>query len=530
MKRRDFLKTVGLSGLGVWGACVWPSIPEAHAQRTRLSVFLDERLGKINRNIYGQFTEHLGGCVYDAMWVSPDSRVPNINGLRKDTIQALKDIRTPIIRWPGGCFADLYHWCDGVGPREKRPKRWNWGGVGESNAFGTDEFLEYCRLCGAQPYLCLNVGSGTVKEAAEWMEYCNGKLPTEITESRAVNAHAEPYSVRYWAVGNEVYGCGGKFDAEDYARQYAHYVNFLSPLGQDDPVEFIACGNTQGEWNQKFLEALLKLPYGKIGDVQGLSIHHYFQRGPGVNFTDADYYDLLADVSTLESYIQKTISLIDHYTQGGPHIGIVLDEWGMWHADTGTGAMVLRQSNTLRDAVLAAVVLNSLNQFGTAVSMANIAQTFNVLQSMAFTRGPEFVLTPTYYTFDLYQPHMDAMGLKVEIDGPTFKSEAQGMEVTRNYLSASASLKESEQKLCLTLVNQHLTDPLEVEIELHGTGSGGMRGALLRELTSPSVHDENTVDKPTVISRPVEKRVSVKMAKFVLVIPAHSVQALRLEL
>jgi alpha-N-arabinofuranosidase len=500
-------------------------------QRTRLSVFPDEHLGRISRNVYGQFTEHLGGCIYDAMWVGPDSRIPNINGLRKDTIQALKDIHTPVIRWPGGCFADIYHWRDGVGPRDKRPKRWNrWWGIGESNAFGTDEFLEYCRLCGAQPYLCLDVGSGTVREAAEWMEYCNGKRPTEMTELRAANGHTEPYSVRYWGVGNEVSGCGGKYDAEDYARQYAHYVNFLSSLGQDDPVEFVASGDTHGDWNQKLFEALSKLPGARISDVQNLSIHHYFQRGSGVKFTEADYYGVLADVSTLESFIQKAISLIDHHTHGGQRIGIALDEWGIWHPGGQTGPTALRQSNTLRDAVLAAVVLNSLNQFGAAIAMANIAQTFNVLQSMAFTGGPALVLTPTYYTFDLYQPHMDAMGLKVEIDGPAFKSEVQGVGVMRKYLSASASLKESEQKVCLTLVNQHLTDPLEVEIELHGTGSGGIRGAVLRELTSPSVHDENTVDKPTVITRPVEKGVSVKTARFVHVIPAHTVQALRLEL
>lgn len=554
MNRRRFLHNSSLAALGALAmkAGGHPSLampaPSPESKRARLDVIWGDRVGKINRNVYGHFAEHLGGCIYDAMWVGEGSAIPNYNGLRKDTIEALKRIKAPILRWPGGCFADQYHWREGVGPREKRPRTWNiWWGRDESNAFGTDEFIEYCRLSGVAPYLCFNVGSGSPEEALDWLMYCNGKENTTITSLRVANGHPEPYNVRYWSVGNENWGCGGNFDAESYAREYARYVTYLNRYAERGTVEFIACGDFREDWNQKFFETLLKRPAGRrsIRTVQHLSVHHYFRGGLGqaTQFTDDEYYRALAGVSVLEARLEETIGLIQHYTTPQDRVGIALDEWGIWHPVPSTGATGLWQSNTLRDALLAAVTFNSLNSYGAAVSMANIAQTFNVLQCIAFTRGDKFALTPTYHVFDLYQPHMDAIALKTVVDSPTYSVKpltqlppeflaflGGGGEMTRTCLSASASLNEAQKQICVTLVNQHLTEPLEVEIQIPGLESPGVRGGTLRELTSGNVRDENTLEKPDVVRPSAPKQLSVQGNKFTHIVPPHTVQALVLQL
>jgi len=539
MNRRRFLQSSSAAAMGALAsrseAAAGAAVPAAQSSsgRARLTVVAEESLGTISRNVYGQFTEHLGSCIYDAMWVGPGSSIPNHNGLRSDTLEAFKRIQAPIIRWPGGCFAGTYHWRDGIGPRDKRPKTWNifWD-RDEPNSFGTDEYLEYCRLCGASPYLCLNCGSGTVEEALGWLEYCNGNQPTTIAQMRGTNGHPAPYNVQYWSVGNENWGCGGRFDAEEYGRRYARFVNYLGRAARRSKVEFVACGNLEDDWNQKFFETLLNRPRARrVEGVQHLSVHHYFfNRAPAVKFSDEEYYGLLAAVSTLEGLLRKTIGVIDNYTEpGGPAIGIALDEWGVWHRTQNTGNNALMQPNTLRDALLAAVVLNSLNNFGSRISMANIAQAFNVLQCMAFTRGKEMVLTPTYYVFDLFQPHMDATALRTVVDSPSFSVKEPGTpgpehETARPYLSASVSRKESQ--LCLTLVNQHLTEALEVEIQITGSEFSGALAGTQRQLTSGNVRDENTFSKPNVVKVGQQKPLSVKGNTFVHPIPPHSVETL----
>ena len=534
MNRRRF---VGVLGAGSLSAAVgvrakaWLGIPAPRAVQTRarVTVVVDETLGKLSPNILGHFTEHLGGCVYGGMWVGPDSSIPNENGLRKDTLAALRRIHAPIIRWPGGCFADTYHWRDGIGPRERRPKTWNlWWGREESNAFGTDEFLAYCRLAGSSPYFCVNVGSGTVEEAVAWMDYVNGDHATSLAQLRGTNGHPEAYGVKYWSIGNENWGCGGNFDAEDYARQYARFSTYLEKAAGSAKVEFVACGDTRGDWNQKFFETLLGRPeaYGHVRRVHHLSIHHYFSGGPAIKFTDDDYYRLLASVGRLEGLIRKTLGTIDTYTQPqGPSIGIALDEWGVWHPSEGTGDSALLQPNTLRDALLAASALNMLNSFGSRISMGCIAQTFNVLQSMANTRGNQMVLTPTYYTFDLFQPHMSQTGVRVAVESPTFEATFDKDKVARDVLSASASLDSDKKQICLTVSNQHLTEPLEVEIEIAGVNAR-IAGGTYRELTSADVRDENSFERPNVIAASNEKPLSASANPFTWTIPPHTVQAL----
>jgi alpha-N-arabinofuranosidase len=555
MNRRQFIEKGPIAALGMAAMATGISaipMPRPDSKRARVSVLWGDRVGKINRNVYGHFAEHLGGCIYDAMWVGEGSSIPNDGGLRKDTIDALKRIKAPMIRWPGGCFADQYHWREGIGPRDKRPRTWNiWWGRDESNQFGTDEFLKYCKLSGTEPYICLNMGSGTPTEALEWLMYCNGKESTSVTSLRAENGHPEPYHVRYWAVGNENWGCGGNFDGESYAREYARYVTYLGRYAERGTVEFIACGDFRTEWNRRFFEALLRRGSGRRGirNVHHLSVHHYFRDalGTATEFTDEEYYRALAGVGALEGRLEETIGLIRDYIGIGDRIGIALDEWGIWHPVPRTGATGLLQQSTLRDALLAAIVFNSLNSYGDAISMANIAQTFNVLQCIAYTQGAKFALTPTYHVFDLYQPHMDAMALKTVVDSPTYVSKfsldvpaqfvprvldvSRGRtELTRSYLSASASLNEAQKQLCVTLVNQHLTEPAEVEIEISGLDASAVRGGTVRELTSGNVRDENTLDKPDVVRPSAAKPLSLTGNKFTQIVPPHAVQALVVQL
>jgi alpha-N-arabinofuranosidase len=555
MNRRKFIKKGALAAIGA--AAVGKSkgllgavpAPRPAGQKARVSVIWGDQLGKISPNVYGHFTEHLGGCIYDAMWVGEGSPIPNDGGVRKDTAEALKRIKAPMIRWPGGCFADQYHWRDGVGPREKRPRTWNiWWGRDESNQFGTDEFMKYCKMSGAEPYLCFNVGSGTPAEALDWLEYCNGKESTSLAAMRAANGHPEPYNVRYWSIGNENWGCGGNFDAEDYAREYARFATYLRRFAEGSKAEFVACGLFLGDWNQKFFETLLRRPFarGRIEGVHHLSVHHYyFGCGDATKFTDEDYLWAFANIRILERFIKETQAIIEHYTQGKDRIGIALDEWGIWHPVPSTGDTGLLQPNTLRDALLACATFNMMHRFGDAISMANIAQTFNVLQALAFTKGAKMALTPTYHAFDLYTPHMGAMSLKTLVDSPGFTGKITGRipadmqdwvitttggrrEFPSEYLSASASLNESAKQVALSLVNAHLTEPMEVEINLAGPDSPAIKGGTMRELTSASVRDENTLDKPDVIKLSAPKSLSVSGNKFVHTVPAHTAQTLLL--
>jgi alpha-N-arabinofuranosidase len=553
MKRRKFIESGTLAAIGTAAAGKGSALagmiaaPPPATQRAKVNVIWGDQLGKINPNVYGHFTEHLGGCIYDAMWVGEGSSIPNDGGVRRDTAEALRRIGAPMIRWPGGCFADQYHWRDGIGPRADRPRTWNiWWGRDESNQFGTDEFMKYCRMSGSEPYICFNVGSGTPAEALDWLEYCNGKEQTSLAAMRTANGHPEPYNVRYWAIGNENWGCGGNFDAEDYAREYARFATYLSRFAEGSNAEFVACGLFLGDWNQKFFETLLRRPFafGRIQGVHHLSVHHYyFGCGDATRFTDDDYLWAFANIRILDRFIRETRAIVDHYTQGRDRIGIALDEWGIWHPVPSTGDTGLLQPNTLRDALLACATFNMLHSFGDAISMANIAQTFNVLQAMAFTKGANMALTPTYHAFDLYQPHMGAISLRTLVDSPTFMGkltasvpqEMQDWVVTTtggrrefpsDYLTASASWSEPARQVAISLVNAHLTEPMEVEISLAGPGSPSLNGGAMRELTSASVRDENTLERPDVITLSTSRPVRASGSNFVHTVPAHTAQTL----
>ena len=549
MNRRNFLHTSGATLLGgLVGSRVAPALTPApyssNSGAARLTVFFNRPRRNISQMLYGQFTEHLGRCIYDGIWVGPDSSIPNQDGIRKDSVNLLRSVQTPLIRWPGGCFADTYHWRDGIGPRAQRPKARNiWWGRDESNEFGTDEFLDFCRQTNSNPYICLNVGSGSPEEAMEWMQYCNAN-DTTVSSLRRKNGHADPYNVRYWSVGNESWGCGGNYDPEVYADEFIRFMTFLGRAAADrgDKDRFVACGNSFGDWNQKMFDRMASRNGGNsIRDIHYLSIHYYSDtRWDGLEFSDSDYYNLLGSVDGMDRAITRTADILDYYAPAGHKVHIGMDEWGAWHhARHNPGSDLLLQDNTFADAILAAAILNLLSNRSDLVHMATLAQTFNVIQCMALTNGPKFAVTPTAYVFGMFRPHMDADGLDVIVESPEFSyttppnggRSAQPDEHQRPSLSASASVSKSGDRLNLILVNQHLNDTLPLTIDLAGIDTAfGARTATLSEIRNSGVRTENNLDQPNNIHPPVSRPVQIAGAKFTLELPPHSIQSLSIPL
>ncbi len=500
-----------------------------------VTVRIDEMISSIDPNIFGHFIEHLGRCIYPGIWVGKGSSIPNEDGLRKDVVQAFKSIGAPIIRWPGGCFADAYHWENGIGPVERRPRGINiWWGGGESNEFGTDEFIHLCRLVGAEPYICANVGSGSPREALAWLEYCNYGGNSKYAETRASYGHPEPYKVKYWGVGNESWGCGGSFDPVYYAWEYRRFATFLKQA--DSSIKLIACGHTTRDWNLKFMEVLKDA----IHLIDYLSIHYYFgnpQRyGGDVDFTDEQYLNLLFDVQNLEYQINQAISIVDFFSEGRKDIGIAVDEWGVWHPQ----AMVesgLYQQNTLRDAILSAAVLNLFIKYSRKIRMANLAQAVNVLQSICLTKGEKTILTPTYYVFKMYQSHMGNLALKVKTESPIIrepseKDSAGSLRLRKNIkplkaLDVSASISQNRKELIITLVNQSLDEDLDVKIDLVG-GNEVCEGNLTI-LNAENVRAYNDFDFPENV-KIREEPLTVKGKTFNFKAQRHSINRLALKL
>jgi alpha-N-arabinofuranosidase len=545
--RRDFLRSSSLAALGAMASSALAPSPAASGAAApqpktgRIWIDVEDVIGEINKNLYGHFLEHVGRCVYDGTWVGENSGTPNDRGIRRDAIEALRRLRAPVVRWPGGCFADTYHWRDGIGPSAKRPKRWNlWWEKYESNAFGTDEFIRYCRLVGADPYLSINVGTGSVQEALDWLEYCNSDKDTENTRLRAANGHPEPHGVRYWGVGNENWGCGGLYDPKDYAREYLRYALYLkrwfwpSKGLSSVPIELVAVGHTGPDWNQIFLEQMRNwLPL-----LDHLSIHRYFRlqanqslsKPPGgfpewsaVQFTDDQYYLLVSRVNQLEQDIQEALNLIDYYVAGRKKIGLIVDEWGTWHPEA-TFETGFYQQNSMRDAIIAASVFNLLNSRCRDIVMANIAQAFNILHAVALTQDSQMILTPTFHVHEMYLPHQGAKLVRSRIETPSYEVREEGRSRRRDAVNVSASLKSN--RLLLTAVNEDLAQDLEFEITLRGARPGSANG---RRLWSQSVRDHNTFANPEQV-KPAPFKPTLQGGEFRIQLPAHSISAIEIDL
>ncbi len=480
--------------------------------------------GTINKNIYGHFAEHLGRCIYEGIWVGKDSSVPNRNGIRIDVIEALREMKIPVLRWPGGCFADDYHWMEGIGPYENRPSMINthWGGVTENNHFGTHEFLEFCELIGAEPYISGNLGSGTVREMQQWVEYITSDGISPMTNLRKENGREQPWNLKYFAVGNENWGCGGQMRPEYYADEYRRYATYLRNFGENKLYK-VACGANADDYN--WTEVLMKNA-GKYMD--GLSLHYYtmpldwsLPKGSAVDFGEKEWFSILQMTLFMEELIEKNIAIMDKYDEN-KRVGLIVDEWGAWYqVEPGTNPGFLYQQNTLRDAIVAGINLNLFNNHCDRVQMANIAQMINVLQSVILTEGDKMILTPTYYIFKMFSVHQNAQLLETNLE----ESYYHYGEEKINQLSVSSSM-DSEGNIHISICNLDPNNEAEISCELIGSSKGNISGSIL---TSAEMNARNTFEKPDAIVETVFSNMKLENSQIYACIPPKSVVVLRIE-
>jgi alpha-N-arabinofuranosidase len=456
----------------------------AKAQGQEASLQMGQSTGQIiSKYIYGEFAEHLGRCIYDGFYR---------NGrIRMDIVEAMRKIKIPLLRWPGGCFADDYHWRDGVGPLDKRARNVNatWGMVPEDNSFGTDEFLHLCSLIGCEPYIAGNVGSGTPDELESWIEYCNFDGISDNADLRAHNGHKGPYYVRFWGIGNESWGCGGRMTPETYAAKYRTFANYTRSY-PGSPIMRIVSGAEDDDYN--WTEYMM----GHISKrfMQGIGVHYYASAvGSGTAFSEAEYFKGLQSALRMEEIVSKHSAIMDKYDPE-KKVWLIIDEWGIalnddWKADQS----LMYQQNSLRDALIAATTLNIFNNHCDRIRMANLAQTVNVLQALVLTSGDSMLLTPTYYVFDLYKAHQDAKWLPVPLtSNPYYVNKGDSIPA----INASAS-EDSNKVIHVSLVNldpnRHITVSMKINGNRYSTVSG-------KVLTSEQYTNVNTFSAPGKIA------------------------------
>lgn len=508
----------------------WVTLPSVLAltlsvqaqNKATLTLLPSEESPIIEKEIYGQFAEHLGTCIYGGLWVGEDSEIPNINGYRLDVLNALKELKVPVLRWPGGCFADEYHWMDGIGPKANRPKmvNSNWGGTVEDNSFGTNEFFNLCELLECEPYLSGNVGSGTVQELADWVEYITAE-EGPMAEMRKANGREKPWRLKYLGIGNESWGCGGNFTPEYYSDVYRRYQTYCRNFNGNHLYK-IASGASDYDYN--WTDVLMK---NAKNYMNGISLHYYTvydwdKKGSATEFDNDRYYWTLGKSMEIEEVIKKHCDIMDKYDPK-KRVGLLVDEWGTWFdEEPGTVKGHLYQQNTMRDAMVAALSLNIFHTFVDRVKMANIAQIANVLQAMVLTKGDKMVLTPTYYVFKMYIPHQNARFIPVKIDSPTV---AKYKETDVPALSATSSVKDGVTTISLT--NTDLNKTCEVTINLNGVKAGDIKGEIL---TAEKINDYNDFDKPQVVQTKEFAASNWKIIndKLIVTLPAKSIVNLSL--
>jgi alpha-N-arabinofuranosidase len=480
----------------------------------------------INRNIYGQFAEHLGHCIYGGIWVGENSPIPNTRGIRNDVVAALRELHVPNVRWPGGCFADEYHWRDGIGPRAQRPKMINthWGGVVEDNSFGTHEFLDFCEQIGTEPYVCGNVGSGTVQEMMEWVEYMTSNADSPLANLRRKNGRDKPWKVPYLAVGNESWGCGGNMRPEFYADNYRRYNTFVKDYDRSNyRIQRIAGGSNgqDFQWTEVLMEMV------PVSQMNGLSLHWYTlptgdwkKKGSATEFDEAAWFATLRNTLRMDELVTKHSAIMDKHDPE-KRVGLVVDEWGTWYdVEPGTNPGFLYQQNTLRDAIVAGLNFHIFHKHADRVSGANIAQMVNVLQTMILTDGPKMALTPTYWVFEMYKVHQGAVSLPVELTTPDYVVGENKIPA----VSASAS-RDSSGKVHLSLVNSSPHQPFTVSCRLEGVAAKTVTG---RILTAPAMNARNTFEAPDVVKPQPFTGASLANATLTVTLPAKSVVVLEL--
>nr|WP_269330332.1 alpha-L-arabinofuranosidase C-terminal domain-containing protein [Kineosporia babensis] len=483
----------------------------------------------ISRHLYGHFAEHLGRCIYGGFWVGEDSPLPNVNGIRSDVVEALKTLRIPNLRWPGGCFADDYHWRDGIGPRAERPRMVNshWGDVVEDNSFGTHEFMALCELLGADPYISGNVGSGTVREMSEWIEYLTRGDDSPMASLRRENGRDEPWKVPFWGLGNEAWGCGGGMRGNafaDLARQYATYVREHG----GNKVYRIAAGANADDytWTESLMKSLGEIKKCSNPPYQAISFHYYTMsgdwadKGDATSFTDEEYYTTLAQAYRVEEMLTRHSTVMD---QRDPlrRIGLVLDEWGTWwNVEEGTNPGFLYQQNTMRDALVASLHFDSFHRHADRLVMANIAQTVNVLQAMVLTDPDSgaLVLTPTYHVFEMNTGHHDAASLTTHVLDAEHREDLP-------LLSASAST--TGDTALISLSNLDAGQARSVVLDLRGRS---LQGHSARILTAGALNDHNSPEHPDTVRPQAYDGVRPHARGLVVDLPAHSYLTVSLQL
>jgi alpha-N-arabinofuranosidase len=506
--------------------------PFMATQKVDLTVDVSKAGAKIDRNIFGQFAEHLGHGVYEGIWVGPDSPIPNTRGIRNDVVAALKAIKAPNVRWPGGCFADEYHWRKGIGSQRPETLNPNWGGVIEPNTFGTHEFMDFLDQIGAEAFLSVNVGSGTPQEAAEWLEYLTTAQPTALAKERAANGHPAPYKIAYLGIGNESWDCGGNMTPDYYLSQlkiYSRFVRNFNPAQQDKQRMLkIAVGPGGGEprfaeWTEAVMKAYQNHQWS--WDIDGLSLHSYtVVRWPpafaSVGFGEKEYSQILKSTLEMEGLVSKYSAMMDKYDPQ-KKVALVVDEWGAWYAPLpGSNPGFLVQQNSLRDAILAALNLNIFARHADRVRMANIAQMINVLQAMILTDKEKMVLTPTYYAYKMYVPFQDATFVPVTFNAGVY---TQG-EITLPRVDAIAA-KDSAGRVWVEITNVDPNQPVEIEVSLVGITPKSAAG---ETLTAPKVDSVNSFEAPNkVVPRPISAK--VQGGKLALKLEPKSVTVISVE-
>jgi alpha-N-arabinofuranosidase len=547
--RREFLR----GAAAITGAVILERagglVRSSRAADSRIEVLINEEIGTISPNIYGHFAEHLGGVVYDGIWVGENSRVPNQDGIRTALVDALKRIKAPVIRWPGGCFADSYDWRDGIGPRARRPKRTNfWADAPEwprnapagpwkfeTNHFGTNEFLRFCQLAGAEGYLAANVRGLGAQEFYEWIEYCNS--PAGSTTAAELRGR-EPFRVRFWGVGNESWGCGGNFTPEEYAAEYRRFTAAVPRYGVD--LNFIASGANVDDlnWTRGFFSKTAEKNRGLFGGIYGWGLHHYAwnlglgktndwfaAKGDALKFNAAEYYELLREADRMESLINQHWTIMGEYDRQH-RVKLVVDEWGAWYKP-GTEvdpSHLLGQQSTMRDAVLAGLTLDTFNRHADKVAMANVAQLINCLHSLFLAHEDKFILTPTFHVFEMFMPHMGGRAVRAVITAPEVQYTRVDKPAEFWGLAGSASI--DGKQLTLTVTNPHLSEPRETEIAVRGASVSNARA---RVLSMPDVHAHNTFENPRAV-QPHDEQVAATGGGIAFRFPPASVTRLQIAL
>ncbi|MCE5186036.1 MAG: alpha-N-arabinofuranosidase [Planctomycetaceae bacterium] len=511
--------------IGVLGYLTIPAFCATTIQETEGVNTLVIKAGQpretISPDIYGHFAEHLGRCIYGGIWVGPDSEIPNIRGIRKDVLEALKKLNLPVLRWPGGCFADEYHWKDGIGPRQNRPRIVNthWGMVVEDNSFGTHEFLDLCELLGCEAYIAGNVGSGTPEEMMDWVEYMTFDGDSEMANLRKQNGREKPWKIKYFGVGNENWGCGGNMTPEYYADVFKRYQTFIKNYPGSRIIK-AACG-PNGE-DTRWMDVMMSR-----ARPEGIGVHYYVMagdwgnKGSATEFNEGEWFSLMSKTLRIENIIRAHIEVMDKY-DNRRRTQLYIDEWGTWwNQEPGSKPGFLYQQNTVRDAVSAGIYLNEFNKRCDRIKMCNIAQTVNVLQAMVLTEGSKMLVTPTYHVFEMYKVHQGGKLLDSDLTCNAYSREGKKVPA----LNVSAS-KGKDGAVYISLCNLDPTTPAEIKCTLDGMTPSKVSG---RVLTAQTMNAHNTFDNPEAVKPAELAGIEIKDRQLLAALPSKSVSVLRVE-